>query len=283
MPAGRDGAARRPVRQPRIELASRIAATLGVCTALLSALPAPAAAQIGIYDALARRFSDVSFFGNIGWLSAKPPEIRADRLSAFGIEVLLTIGGVSRPTGPAVQKDTAVLTWTEMRVVVNENGTDTIYTYEVKPGAVHQPSTPIWSFELGLGYGQTTGFESDVPGFDLHAGVRDLPTVSLYASYVPSGTYFGLRSGFMKLQSLQVYDDAGSSWAGEADSFMAGAVVGQVWDVLNLSLFAEAGYSMRPFPSIRWSGPTLPAGIPRELSLHSWTVGAGIQFSLGFN
>lgn len=259
-------------RRPAIAIAT---------AALLLLQTAPVAGQIGVYDALASRFSDVSFFANVGWLSPKSSEVRADHLTSFGIEVLLVIGSVSRPTGAPARTDSVVLTWTEMRVTVNEKGADTVYTYEVKPADVRPPSVPIWSFELGIGYGQTTGFDSRVPGLDLHGGVRDLPTVSLYASYVPTGTYLGVRSGFMKLQSLQVYDANDDSWSGEADSFMAGAVVGQVVEVLGLSLFAEAGYALRPFPSIRWEGPPLPAGIPRELSLHAWSIGAGVQFAVG--
>jgi hypothetical protein len=249
--------------------------------AALLAMPGPAAAQIGIYDALARRFSDVSFYANVGGLSPSSREVRADQLTGFGIEVLLTIGGVSRPTGPPVRTDSVVLTWTEMQVVTNATGVDTIHTYQVRPGVVRQPSEPVWSFELGLGYGQMTGFGSNVEGLDLKGAVRDLPTVSLYASYVPSGTYFGVRSGFMKLQALQLYDEEGRSWSGESESFMAGLALGQVLDLLNLSFFGEVGYAMRPFPSIRWSGGPLPTGIPREISLHSWSVGVGVQFALG--
>lgn len=246
-------------------------------------VPAPVSAQIGIFDALARRFSDVSFYVNTGGLAPSSPEVRADRLSAFGIEVLVGIGGVSRPTGPAVRRDTAVLTWTGMQVVASPKGTDTTYTYTVKPGTVRQPTEQVWSLELGLGYGQMSGFRSNVPGLEMKGSVRDLPTVSLYASYVRTGTYVGVRSGFMRLQSLQVFDDRGNTWSGEADSFSTGVAIGESRDVLNLSFFGEAGYSWRPFPSIRWAGGPLPANIPRELSLHGWTIGVGVQFPLGTN
>jgi hypothetical protein len=262
----------------------RVPSFIVFAAALLLVSPGRAAAQIGIYDALARRFSDVSFFVNVGGLAPSSPEVDADRLSAFGIEVLLTIGTISRPTGPPVRGDSVVLTWTEMRVVTAADGSvDTVNTYQVRPGVVRQPTEPVWSLELGLGYGQMSGFRSGIPGLDLKGSVRDLPTVSLYASYVPTATYFGVRSGFMKLQALQVYDDEGRTWAGEADSFMAGAALGQVADLLNLSLFAEVGYAWRPFPSIRWSGGPLPPDMPRELSLHGWTAGLGVQFSLGNN
>jgi hypothetical protein len=268
-------------RSPRHRAPARIASRWLAVAALLTALtPATGSAQIGIFDALARRFSDVSFYGNIGGLAPSTPDVRADRLSAFGIEVLVSIGTITRNTGPAVRGDSAVLRWTGMQVVRRATGVDTINTYDVRPGTVRQPSEEVWSLELGLGYGQMAGFRSNVEQLDLRGSVRDLPTVSLYASYVPTGTYVGLRSGFMKLQALQLYHEDGRSWAGEADSFLGGMAVGQIIDLLNLSFFAEVGYAWRPFPSIRWTGGTLPATAPRELSLHSWTFGAGVQFAL---
>jgi hypothetical protein len=275
-----DGPARRACFAPCATLLRALRLALAAVAVLLCTA-APATAQLGIFDALSRRFSDVSFYANTGGLAPATDEVRADRLSAFGIEVLLNIGSISRPTGPAVRGDSVVLRWTGMQVVRSAEGVDTIHTYEVRPGTVRQPTEQVWSLELGLGYGQMAGFSSNVEHLDLRGAVRDLPTVSLYASYVPTGTYFGVRSGFMRLQSLQVYHDDGRTWAGEADSFLGGAALGQVVDLLNISLFAEVGYAWRPFPSIRWSGGPLPADIPREMSLHSWTFGVGVQFALG--
>jgi hypothetical protein len=177
--------------------------------AVLLCAPASAHAQVGIFDALARRFSDVSFFVNSGGLAPASPQVRADRLTSFGIEVLLNIGEITRPTGPAVRGDSAVLSWTGMQVVRRASGVDTINTYTVRPGVSRQPSEVVWSLELGLGYGQTAGFESRDPTLDLKGAVRDLPSAALYASYVPTATYVGLRSGLMKLQALQIYDETG--------------------------------------------------------------------------
>jgi hypothetical protein len=258
--------------------------TGAAAAALLLIVPLPVQAQLGIYDALARRFSDVSFFGNVGGLYPKAEGVTADRLTSFGIEVLLEIGSVTRPVGPPiVRRDTVALNWTEMRVVTSADGVDTVNTYQVRRVAPVQATEAIWTFELGLGYGQTTGFGTDVPGLDLRGAVRDLPTVTLYASHARTGAYVGLRSGFMRLQSLQLYDTEGRSYSGEAESFMAGAAVGQAVDLLGITLFVEAGYAYRPFPSIRWTGGTLPPGAPRSLDLDSWTLGAGIQFGLGQN
>jgi hypothetical protein len=258
---------------------------IALAAAVLLLIPMPAQAQIGIYDALARRFSDVSFFGNVGGLATRSEGITAGRLSSFGIEVLLEIGSVSRPVGPApVRRDSVALNWTEMRVTRGDDGSvDTVYSYQVRRVTPVQRTEPVWTFELGLGYGQTTGFGTSVPGLDLRGAVRDLPTVTLYASYEATSTYLGLRSGFMRLQSLQLYDADARSFSGEAESFMAGVALGQSMDIGGITLFIEAGYAIRPFPSIRWTGGALPAGAPRSLNLDSWTLGAGIQFGLGTN
>jgi hypothetical protein len=251
---------------------------------LVAALPVPAHAQFGVYDALARRFSDVSFYMHTGGLSPRPAALSADRLSAYGIEVLLEIGSVTRLDGPRrAPADTVALTWTEMRVTTGTDGTDTVYTYQVRRTAAVQPTTPIWVFELGVGYGQITGFGSAVPGIDIRGAVRELPTVSLYANYEPLGAYFALRSGFIRFQGLQAWDTEGRSFAGEAESFLAGVGLGQALTLGGITIFGEAGYALRPFPSIRWSGAQVPPAIPRGLDLHGWTLGAGVQFALGTN
>jgi hypothetical protein len=251
----------------------------------LALLPRPAQAQLGIYDALARRFSDVSFFATTGGLHPRGGSLADTRLTAFGIEVLLEIGGVSRPVGaPPARADSVTLVWTGMQVVVGEASTDTIRTYEVRPVTVRSRTEPVWTFELGLGYGQLTGFRLADPAYDMRGAVRDLPSVSLYAVYDPIGAYFGVRSGFMRFQGLQVFDDEGRVFAGEAESFLAGVALGGFLEVLSLSLFAEASYSWREFPSIRWTGPApLPAGVPRHMALNGWSAGGGIQFSVGRN
>jgi hypothetical protein len=263
----------------RLRTAPRLAVLVLGCIALL---PADAAAQFGVYDALARRFSDVSFYGNVGGLWPRSDDVRADRLTSFGIEVLVEIGGVRRPVGPAVRRDTAAITWTEMQVITTATGVDTVYTYQVRPVAAVQPMETIWLFELGLGYGQTTGFRARSDQLDLRGALRDLPAVSLYAIHEPTGGYFGVRSGYMRFQGLQVYDAEGRAFNGEAESFSTGLVLGHAASILNLGIFLESAYTFRPFPSIRWSGtPPLPPDIPRSLSLHGWSVGAGIQFGIG--
>lgn len=270
-----------PGRRPRRALAvGRHILLAGLLT-----LPTPreAAAQFGIVDALARRFSDVSFFANRGALHGASGGVTGPSLVNYGIEVFLEIGGTHGPAPTAPPRgDTVSLVWTGMQVVRRGSGADTTQTYEVRPPPPRPRGDPVWVFEIGVGYGQLTGFGLEDAELDLRGAVRDLPSLSLYAVYEPWDGYFGIRSGFMKTAGLQVFDAEGASFAGEAEGFLAGLAVGRFVEVLDLSLFVEGAYTWRDFPSIQWRGAgPLPANAPRSMGLHGWTVGAGIQFGVG--
>jgi len=248
----------------------------------LLAAPAPATAQLGAVEALLRNATDLSFYFNAGGLAPGQEGIRTGDwgLAGFGLELLFVIGRVrAQPaeTTAAVASADEPRDWKEMRIVRTESGLDTTYVYA---GPAEPPV--LWTFELGVGYGQTTGFEASTPGLDLRGSVRDLPAVSLYANYEPLGVYLGLRSGFMRTQALQVYADDGSVTAGSAESFLAGAVAGKAFGLGSLTLFVEGAYALRHFPSVQWSpdGPLAP-DIPRSLTLSGWSLGTGIQFGIG--
>ena len=170
-----------------------------------------------------------------------------------------------------------------MEVVRSGESVDTIYRYDAR--RVSRPGVPqetVWSMELGIGYGQVMGFEAeDEPRLELRGAVRDLPAVSLYASYEPWGNYIGLRTGFMKTQDLQVVEDGGEAFSGDADAFLFGALTGYAWSLRGMHGFLEGGYSLRYFPSVEWRGPgPLPEGVPRDLGVSGWFVSGGIQFPL---
>ncbi|HUF75192.1 MAG TPA: hypothetical protein VMM35_02895 [Longimicrobiales bacterium] len=261
---------------------------LALAVASFSA-PVPVTAQLGAIEAFARRVTDLSFNAHLGGLAPKSDEVRADAagLRSFGLELLFEIGTVERPTGPAPPvADTATLTWTQMIVEVGPDGVDTTYLYEVRrPTRPGPPMRPIWTFEMGIGYNQLFGFDAGDPSFDMRGQVRDLPAATLYASYEPLGFYFGLRSGFMQVQGLQVYNEAGEVFAGKADAFLLGGLVGRSTEILGINLFVEGAYSIRSFPSVEWrslqSGIPLDRGLPRDLSFTSWSIGTGIQFGMG--
>jgi hypothetical protein len=256
---------------------------------VLVALPAPAAAQLGAIEAFARRVTDLSFYANVGGLAPRSADVKGDALDirSFGVELFFEIGTVEEVIGPApAVADTATLTWTEMVVVRSEDGVDTTYVYEVGPP--RRPSAPtrvIWTFEMGIGYGQLVGFDAAAEGLELRGQVRDLPSASLYANYDPLGFYLGLRSGFMKVQGLQLFDEEGNPFNGSAESFLMAIMLGQAKEVLGINVFVEGAYSLRYFPSVDWrgavSGVPLPTERPRELSFSGWSIGLGVQFGLG--
>jgi hypothetical protein len=255
---------------------------VGFLAVAATLIPAPAAGQYGFLGSLANRFSDLSFFANSGGLLPDHDAVRADRLRTFGLEILFEIGGTTRVTGPApVPTDSVRIVWREMRVERTAEGIDTVNIYDVEPVTTRAPTVDVWTFEIGLGYGQTSGFDAREPTIEMKGSIRDLPAVSLYASYDAYGTYFGLRSGLMELSGLQVIDEGGTAYKGSGKSFMAGLLVGQAWSVAGLNLFVEASYLVRDFPSVEWASSTPPPGTPRSMDLSGWSLGGGVQFSVG--
>lgn len=243
--------------------------------------PSDAAGQYGFFSDLADRFSDLSFYADYGSIAPEGDDVRGRGLRSFGMELLFTIGTVTRPTGPPPEEaDSVRLVWRESRVERTAEGTDTVDVYEVVHLEPAPPTREVWAFELGLGYGQLSGFEARDPRIELKGAVRTLPSLSLYATYLELGTYFGLRSGLMEFKGLQVLDGEGGAWGGSGSSFLSGIVVGQAWTMADLNVFLEGAYTVRDFPSVEWSGSP-PPGTPRSLNLSGWSVGAGIQFAVG--
>ncbi|MBT8403027.1 MAG: hypothetical protein KJP18_04150 [Gemmatimonadetes bacterium] len=251
------------------------------CLLLLVALPAPAAAQYGFLGSLGNRFSDLSFFAELGRLDSDDAGIVGDGVRVFGMEILFTVGTVERQVAPArVPDDSVRLVWRESRVERTSEGVDTVDIYDVVRVQSPARMETVWSFELGLGYGQLTGFDTAAEGLELKGAVRNLPAVSLYASYENFGTYFGVRSGLMEFSGLQLVDGDGGSWKGSGKSFLTGLLVGQAWSVAELNFFVEAGYTIRDFPSVEWSGSPPPEA-PRAIDVSGWSLGTGIQFGIG--
>lgn len=254
-----------------------------LAAALIALLaPRPAAAQLGAIEGLASRVSDLSFYATFGSVSnGGPLESDAFGVSSYGLEVLFEVGTIDRVVRQAPPPaDSVRVRWTRMVVERRGRRADTTYTYEVEP--VPEPAAEterIWTFEMGLGYGEISGYRAAEEGLDLRGVIRELPSISLYASYEPLGFYMGLRSGFMRLQGLQLYVDDGEALGGDAESFLAGVLVGQAWEVLGLNVFIEGAWTARDFSNIQWDAPPPPDF--RGLDLTGWSVGTGVQFSVG--
>ena len=282
-PFRKDRSSRRTIRSYR-RAASGAFALLHVASAWLAA-PAPVLAQLEPLETLAERVSDVSFYFRRGTLVGSSPELRDETfsLTSFGVEVLFEVGEITRPSERAAlpaQGDSVRRVLTEMEVVRSGERVDTVYRYRIEPVVAEPPPLDtVWSLELGVGYGQLQGLEFRDEALDLSASVRDVPSLSLYVSFDPWGSYFGFRTGYMRAGDLQAADAGGHTFSGHADAFLVGTLLGHAVAAGPLWLFLEGGYTHRSFPSVRWEGDTpLPAGLPRELDVSGWFVGTGIQF-----
>jgi DnaJ-domain-containing protein 1 len=277
-------AVRAPARPDPRGLAGLV--ILGALLALSAWTPAPASAQFGAIESLARRVSDLGFYYTRGGIASTGGGLERDAfgMSSFGVELLFEVAEI--PSAEARERQRAaeprvLHVLKEIEVREHPDGTaDTIRRYEVvqrTPGI--RPDDILWTLEVGIGYGQVQGLELRDPSLDLNATIRTLPAVSLYLSYEPLGTYLGIRTGFLRTHAMQVVDADGAIYNGDAEAFMMGGLVGYAFAMDPTWLFIEAGYTARSFPSVKWSAPgALPAGVPRELDTSGWGITVGIQF-----
>ncbi|MGK7311059.1 MAG: hypothetical protein ACN0LA_02375 [Candidatus Longimicrobiales bacterium M2_2A_002] len=274
---------------PTASLARTLARIAAACLAAVAALATdarPVAAQFGPVEALARHVSDLSFYyGRGGSASNGALDDDPVGLTSFGVELLFEVAQIPsaaarRERAEAQPASHRVLREVEVRYA--EDGTaDTVYHYDVvrsEPPA-YGPDDILWTLEVGIGYGQVQGLELSSASLDLNAMIRTLPSITLYMSYEPWGTYLGLRTGFLRTYALQVIDGDGTVYPGKAEAFMMGGLVGYAIGLGPTYLFTEAGYTARSFPSVEWSaqGP-LPSGVPRDLDVSGWGISMGLQF-----
>ena len=277
---------RRRLATLRTGRAPRRAALAAASVLALAAWPAAAHAQLGPIDALARRVSDLSFFYSRGGIAGGTAGLNDDpfAMTSFGVELLFEVAEIPSSAARRRQAEAEPVTRRVLRSVDVRRGedgaVDTVYHYDVVT------STPplrdddiLWTLEVGLGYGQVQGLELEDPSLDLNATIRTLPSLTLYLSYEPLGTYLGMRTGFLRTHALQVIDADGAVFSGDGEAFMMGGLVGYAFALDPTWLFLEGGYTVRNFPSVQWEGDgALPGGTPRSLDVSGWSVSAGIQF-----
>jgi hypothetical protein len=249
------------------------------CALLLATAP-PAHAQFGLVESLFDRVTDISFYASRGELAPRAETVRAaDGLRGFGVELLFQVGAVTRRPEAAPPADSAALAWRERTITRNGTTTDTVDRYEVNEPE-DEALEEVWTFELAIGYGQLTGFQSAEPELDLRGSVRELPAVTIYGSHAASALYFGLRTGLIETHALRLYDGDGNVAQGSGQAFQLGAALGWAPELLNVFPFLEAAWTARSFPSIEWEGDVIPPGAPRDLRLSGWALSAGLQVPL---
>jgi hypothetical protein len=149
------------------------------------------------------------------------------------------------------------------------------------------PEERAIDFDLGIGYGQMDGLSLRAP-FELHGSVRELPSISAYATVRVSdrfGVYAGVRTGVVTLQDAQLYvSDATSSalFSLSSTSFEFGAPLGLDYHVAaDLHVTLEAAYMRRVFNSLSYDPPAgIPADAPRTLDLSGMSWSLGIQIPM---
>jgi hypothetical protein len=148
-----------------------------------------------------------------------------------------------------------------------------------------EPEERLIDFDLGIGYGQMDGLAS-VGLFELHGSVRELPSISAYATARLTdrmGLYAGVRTGVITLQDAQMYVTDGSAtslFTLSSTSFEFGAPLGIDLHIAgDVHLTAEAAYMRRIFNSLSYDPPSgFPPDFPRALDLSgmSWSVGVQV-------
>jgi hypothetical protein len=150
-----------------------------------------------------------------------------------------------------------------------------------------EPRERLIDFDLGIGYGQMDGLTTGGP-FELHGSVRELPSLSGYATARLTdrvGIYAGVRTGVITLQDAQMYvADGGTTslFTLSATSFEFGAPLGLDFTIAgDLHVTVEAEYMRRIFNSLSTDPPTgLPANFPRMLDLSGLSWSLGVQLPL---
>ena len=151
-----------------------------------------------------------------------------------------------------------------------------------------EPDERLIDFDLGIGYGQMDGLTTRGP-FELHGSVRELPSLSAYATARLTdrvGIYAGVRTGVITLQDAQLYvaDDGGTTslFTLSATSFEFGAPLGLDLTVAgDLHVTVETEYMRRIFNSLSTDPPSgLPATFPRMLDLSGLSWSVGVQLPL---
>jgi hypothetical protein len=144
-----------------------------------------------------------------------------------------------------------------------------------------------FDFDLGIGYGQMDGLSSGPP-FELHGSVRELPSVSAYATARLTdrlGIYAGVRTGIITLQDAQLYvltDTSTALFTLSSTSFEFGAPLGiDVQAAGDIHLTLEAAYMRRIFNSLSYDPSSgFPSNSPRSLDLSGLSWSIGVQFPL---
>lgn len=241
-----------------------------------------AAAQIG-FESLLGSISDIDVSFTCWSTSA---DLKASdcpgRKNGYGVEVLWAITRLPLTT-PTTKTE-----WvpSERTVTTSDGRTETTVKEIQKQTRVARYSVAL---ELGLGYGQFSGFQSADTLFEISGTVREIPSVAIYGTF--EGPFFkyvqpyvGVRSGLIQLKGVQLrtpaVGDSTSVYSGTGDVFQIGGVLGLTAGGDRLSAFLEGTLNLRRFSSVQWNagaGARQPEFFPTSLDFSGPSLSLGIQ------
>ena len=253
---------------------------------LLALAAGPAGAQ---FESLLGGITDISVQASCWNAPTALSGRRCVQGSAFGLELIWRVREFSMDgldNVPPTEKKTG-----SSRTVTQSSAggpTETKTTEMFVPVPGNDSATKFVIIELALGYSQFAGLVSDDDTYELRGTVRELPSVTVYASfdgYVPRITpYIGLRSGIIDMHNFQAVDGVQGAtttvYGASPRSFQLGALLGVALGIPAVQPRIEAGYFFRDFPSLQWSPGSAPSRFPREMSFSGWSFSAGLQISL---
>jgi len=272
-------------------LTMSLRAAIFLCLAVMR--PGPSRAQIGV-ETLLSSLTDLTISASCwntrsGFLRSRG---ECPLHSGWGVEAIFDLGVFPKPPTP---DSVWVL---EKREIRYEGGrVDSVQVFTKQPGPGNGASGRGVRMELGLGYGQFTGFASSDPGFEIRGTVRETPTLTLYGTLEPGikgiHPYVGLRTGVLQLHNVQLLqldtvDNAPGTpdtvvvYKASSDVFQLGGVIGISGQLkaIPLGAFLELGWHLRKFPSVEWSTNSsgkIVDGLPREFDFSGVTLEFGFQ------
>ncbi len=157
-----------------------------------------------------------------------------------------------------------------------------LYGWGLEVGLALSPDTAKWQYQFSVGYGQITGFNSNIPTFDLRGILRLQPEVSFYATRATESwfsPYAGIHTGIVTLSNVQVYTAPGDTIFGfSASAMQFGATVGVS---MPFNLYADVGYRYRDFRAVEWRRGVLPVGWPKSIIMSVAQFTIGVDFDVG--
>ena len=144
---------------------------------------------------------------------------------------------------------------------------------------------PLLSTEFALGFSQTGAYVSRRADRDIRVSLREIPSVSLYATYEPRfrmahksfRVYGGARSGLVELIGGRAFGDSVTAKL-SGETFQIGPVAGVVTKFRGINVFVEGAYMWRNFRSVDWDGETGLGSLPRAIDFTGGSVSVGVQF-----